>query len=194
MKTLLVGHILLVICCIFYLLWWKYGFYPGAEVNRLTGKAGLLFYFTALFGAIGLYETLSGITQLPSYNDPINAAIVVITGFFVYIFLMMVSTCLFHRQVTTELALIIAWTVLEAVSINRAYSAGNLTFIGLIFLWACVILFAFISFILYMVYYLVAPMTGFVLGTIPIMLAALNMLQYIVICLLTNQSQIPGSA
>lgn len=194
MKTLLIGHILLVICCFFYLLWWKYGFYPGVEVNRLTGKIGLLFYFTALFGGIGLFETLTGITKLPSQNDPINAAIVVITGFFIYIFLMTVSTCLFHRQVTTELALIIVWTVLEAVAINRAYSAGNLTFVGLVFLWASIILFAFISFILYMVYYSVAPMTGFVLGTIPIILAALNMLQFIVICILTDYSQIPGSA
>ena len=92
------------------------------------------------------------------------------------------------------MALIIVWTVLEAVAINRAYSAGNLTFVGLVFLWASIILFAFISFILYMVYYSVAPMTGFVLGTIPIILAALNMLQFIVICILTDYSQISGSA
>ena len=194
MKTLLLGHFFLIICCIFYLLWWKAGFYPGVNVNRLTGKVGLLFYVTAIFGGLGIYETLTGITLIPSDNDQIKAGSVILAGILTYIILIIVSTCLFHRQVTTELALIIGWTVLEAVSINRAYSAGNLTFIGLIFLWACVILFAFISFILYMVYYLVAPMTGFVLGTIPIMLAALNMLQYIVICLLTNQSQIPGSA
>ena len=188
MKKLLLGHFFLIICCIFYLLWWKAGFYPGVNVNRLTGKVGLLFYVTAIFGGLGIYETLTGITLIPSDNDQIKAGSVILAGILTYIILIIVSTCLFHRQVTTELFLIIGWAVLETVSINRAFSSGSLTWKGLMFLWVIVLLSALVSFGMYMAYYSVAPMTGFILGTIPLVLAALNMLLFIVICSIMNSS------
>lgn len=48
MRQILVGQALLVMCCIFYLIWWYRGFRPGVIVNRVGGVNGLLLLITAL--------------------------------------------------------------------------------------------------------------------------------------------------
>ena len=63
MKSIMAGHVLLIICGIFYLLWWCYAFKPGFTDSRVAGKAGVLLLITAITGLAGVVLSVIGCSQ-----------------------------------------------------------------------------------------------------------------------------------
>jgi hypothetical protein len=53
MKQIITGQILLIFCCIVYLVWWYRGFRPGVYVSRVGGINGILLLITAGLGLAG---------------------------------------------------------------------------------------------------------------------------------------------
>ena len=49
MRRILIGQVSLIICCMFYILWWYRGYRPGATVDRIGGLNGMLLLMTAAF-------------------------------------------------------------------------------------------------------------------------------------------------
>ena len=64
MRRVIIGQILLIICCVFYILWWYRGYRPGVTVNRVGGLNGMLLLMTAAFGLAVIAAVLSGIMSL----------------------------------------------------------------------------------------------------------------------------------
>ena len=62
-----------------------------------------------------------GCNQPGSRPAPIPSIVILVGGIVIYIVLMIGSSVFLHRQVTTELLLIIGWLVLEALSYQNAY-------------------------------------------------------------------------
>ena len=46
MKRIIIGQIMIIICCLFYLVWWCRGYRPGVVVSRTGGVNGVLLLIT----------------------------------------------------------------------------------------------------------------------------------------------------
>ena len=166
MRQILVGQALLVMCCIFYLIWWYRGFRPGVIVNRVGGVNGLLLLITAAFGLIGLWLSLKpGVTEGKWKAEPIW---IIGVGIAVYFVLLLITRFVFARIVTSELFLIVGWTMLEIAVINRLNAAGVLTDGRFLFMCFVIAAACLISMILYVAYYKMEEMSAFYAAMIPL--------------------------
>ena len=52
MNRIITGQIILILCCVVYLVWWYRGFRPGVSVSRVSGLNGLLLAVTAILGIV----------------------------------------------------------------------------------------------------------------------------------------------
>ena len=181
MRRILTGQTLLVLCCVFYLIWWYRGYRPGAVSGRVSGINGILLLITAVLGAAGLTFSLM---QLPVIAAPkINPMVIVIVGIISYVVLLLITRYGFHRIVTTELILIVGWTVLEMTVINRLSAAGGLSDRG--FAVMCIVIAAafLISMVLYVAYYRMEEMKAFYAAMVPLVTEASAMVVLIGIML-----------
>ena len=124
MNNIKTGQLLLILCCIVYLIWWYRGYRPGITADRVGGMNGILLFITMAFGIAGVVFSLM---QIPAVSEPkIRPILIVVVGIAAYVVLLIVTRFLFHRIVTTELFLIAAWTMLEMTVINRLNAGGFL--------------------------------------------------------------------
>ena len=173
MQRILWGQTALILCCLFYLIWWYRGFRPGVNVNRVGGLNGFLLLITAVLGIAGVLLSLSPVeTKRDAYLHPFYSTI---GGIVAYIILLIVTKYGFKRIVTTELFLIVGWTVLELCVINSLYGGEYLS-AGSFFILCIVIAAAFVlSMILYVAYYRMEENKAFFLAMLPLVLAAVVM-------------------
>lgn len=173
MKRILLGQILLIICCILYLVWWYRGYRPGISVSRISGVNGALLFATAAFGVAGLICSLTRVQTRIEYK--ISPMLIVIGGIALYFALMLITRFAFQRIVTTELFLIVGWIMLEMTVINRLYAAEILTN-GKFWIMCAVIALAFaVSIILYAAYYRMEEMRAFYAAMVPLITEAAAM-------------------
>ncbi len=164
------GQILLVLCCFFYLIWWYRGYHPGMAVNRVSGVNGLLLLITVLLGISGVIFSM---TPAEAVGETRIRPFWIITGGIVcYAVLFLITRFGFGRAVTTELFLIVGWTMLEVSVISRLNAAGNLSDSSFTVL-CCLIASAFVvSMILYAAYYRMEEMKAFYSAMVPLVTEA----------------------
>ena len=182
MKSLITGHILLIICCVFYLIWWCYAFRPGFTDSRAAGKAGMLLLITAVTGLAGVVFSVMGCNQPGDRAELIPGTAIVIGGIVIYVILMVGSSALLHRQVTTELVLIIGWLVLEFLSYQSAYCHGGIGRSAMAVLMAIAVIASILSLYFYMQYYQVEESRGYVYGMIPLIMDGVCMISFLIMC------------
>ena len=113
------GQILLVICCIFYLIWWSISYRPGVEVKRAGGLNGIMLLITAFCGLAGIAVSIYGVNAVQKTGHlKITGIVIVAGGIIAYVLLLLITRFLFQRQVTTELVLITGWVMLELTVIS----------------------------------------------------------------------------
>jgi hypothetical protein len=173
MKKIILGQILLIICCVFYLIWWYRGYRPGVSVRRSSGLNGLLFMATAFFGMAGVAFSLSPVESVRMPR--ISPMTIVLAGVIGYVVLLIVTTRIFHRTVTTELLLITCWTVLEMTVINHLYSAEVLSDKGFAGMCVCIALAFAVSIVLYVAYYRMEEMKAFYAAMVPLVTEGVTM-------------------
>ena len=173
MRRIMIGQALLVLCCIFYIIWWYRGYRPGTSVLRASGVNGILLLITAVLGICGLTFSLM---PVPETGEPkIDPIVIVAAGIISYFVLLVITRFGFHRIVTTELILIVGWTVLEITVINRLNAAGFLTDRGFTVMCAVIAAAFLISMILYVAYYRMEEMKAFYAAMIPLITEAAAM-------------------
>lgn len=173
MKRILLGQILLIICCIFYLVWWYRGYRPGISVSRIGGVNGALLFATAAFGIAGLICSLTRVQTRIEYK--ISPMLIVIGGIALYFAVMLITRFAFQRIVTTELFLIVGWIMLEMTVINRLYAAESLTNGKFLFMCVVIALAFVVSIILYAAYYRMEEMRAFYAAMVPLITEAAAM-------------------
>ena len=167
------GQLFLIICCIFYLIWWYRGYNPAAPADRVCGVNGMLLSITTMTGMVGLILTLMPIKHTVPLR--FNQMVAVLIGIAAYIILMIVTKYGFNRMVTTELFLIVGWTLLEMTFINRLY-AGELLSGGRFNIMSVVIAMAFvISMVLYVAYYRMDETKAFYAAMVPLVTEGVSM-------------------
>lgn len=179
MNRIMSGQILMVLCCMVYLVWWYRGYRPGVDVNRVGGLNGILLLLTEGLGIAGAVMSMMPVPLVSEMRtDP---SVIAFGGIIVYVLLLLVTRLFFQRIVTAELILIVGWTVLEAIVITRLDAAGMLGGSG--FLIMCMVLsVAFvISMVLYVAYYRIDEMKAFYTAMIPLVTEAVSMIVLIVI-------------
>ena len=182
MRQIIIGQILMVVCCIFYLAWWYLGYRPNTQVDRAEGINGILLFLTAAFGMAGLIFSLMPTeeTAVTKYRQ----IIIVIGGIAAYIILMMITKYGFQRIVTTELFLIVGWTMLEMSLLNRLSGSGLLTGPKLVIMYVVIVLAFVISMSLYVAYYRMEEMKAFYAAMVPLITEGLSMATLVVLLLI----------
>lgn len=175
MEQIRLGQGLLIICCVFYLIWWGVAFHPSHGDSHTSGIDGILLLITALFGLAGLTVTMLGIIKTPPKEGLVSEIVIIITGVVTYMVLLYGSRILLHRQVTSELFLIIGWAMLEVASINRSFAWEMVTVNQVALFLVIVAAAAILSLYFYLQYYRVKPMVGYIYGMIPLITEAISM-------------------
>jgi hypothetical protein len=70
---------------------------------------------------------MMGIVKTPPEKGFISGLIIIATGIVTYLILLYGTRVFLHRQVTSELFLIVGWSMLEVASINRAFAWETVT-------------------------------------------------------------------
>ena len=175
-KNILLGQWLFVACCIAYLIWWCFAFRPGYAA---PGVAKILpFALTAIFGIAGLSFVIMGCQGAKdAAANTANASglhniYIIGACAAAYMILLVVTNMVMHRQVTTELMLIVFWICMQLCIINTMHSGGHWGMVAAIVLAIFAIIAAAAGMICYLMYYNLEPMKGFYMGMVPLILFA----------------------
>lgn len=150
-------------------------FYPARGDNHSSGLGTFLLLVTAAFGLSGIAMDVSAMMGDDGQRGFVPGIVIVISGIVVYIILLFGTRIFLHRIVTTELLLIVGWTMLEVAVANTAYGYGVLVGSKLLIQLTVSSMAAAVSLILYLLYYNVKPATGYVFGMIPLVTEAIAM-------------------
>ena len=173
LKELLLGNIVLIGCCIVYLLWWSIAFNPMRSYP--IGPKVLLFIVIVLLAIVGLYFIIGSMLDMDYSVSGISNFYIIIAGVLSYVVLFLLTYFLMHRQVTTELALIVGWTVLELCLVNSIYRVGSIDSTLLIILSIVIVIGAIIGMVCYSMYYSLYKTTAFYCGMVPLIVCAIIM-------------------
>ena len=176
MSQIFNGNILLIFCCIFYLLWWIIAFKPQGAIKGL--RSGWLLIPAAVFGTVAVIMICRGISSADRDTDLFPISVVIITAAAAYIILLAATWKIMKRPVTTELILIVGWTALASSEVSVLYGTGAYSWLAAVIFTAVILALAVISLICYLLYYNLDRMKGYVCGMIPlisVLLTALSM-------------------
>lgn len=170
-RLLLYGQGLMVLCSVFYLIWWGAAFRPGR--HGTTFASGSALCVAALCGIVGVVLSIWGMQDIPKIRPSLSGAVYLAAGVAVYLVLLAVTSAVCKRQVTTELLLIVGWAALE-LSVLSAVYGGEIMELRMALIWSVTVLVAaVISLVCYLLYYRLTDKAGYVDGMIPLILAGL---------------------
>ncbi len=172
-RQMLMGNVLLILCCAFYLAWWLIAFKPVGAVKGM--KSGWLLLPAFVFGIAAIIQIVRG-----SGGEGIRALlipkmVILIGGLAVYIILLIVTRKLMGRPVTTELLLIVGWTVITFLELNALYGLGEYSKAAAVIFMIITVVAAVVGLICYLLYYGLDAKTGYIDGMIPLILIAVMM-------------------
>lgn len=176
MKALLFGNRSMIACVICYLSWWIITFKPPAPKNSPAGNVFLMGAF--LFGIGGIFVISHGILRMVDrqvVNPFIPTWMIPVAGIGVYAILLFITSSLLHRQVTSELFIIIGWTVLETCLVCTMFKYGIVRKEQLIALMFGIIVVMVLSIICYLLYYKLEYVKGYYDGMAPLVLTGIMM-------------------
>lgn len=174
MKDLLHGNIMLIICAAFYLLWWCVAFFPNTKVPKII--SGPLIIFAAATGLVGGYIELRGLANMHLNQSLFSGFLLLAVGAIAYVVLMLITSVVLHRQVTTELLLIVGWVILQMAYVNALYGMGMVTRMIAMVLVIAIIVFGVLALIAYLAYYHLDPIPSYIDGMIPLILVIVMMI------------------
>ncbi len=172
-RQVLMGNLCLIVCSVFYLLWWILAFKP---VRPVTGmRSGWLLFPALIFGVAAVVQIIGGIQAARLEQTIIPGGWILPVSAAAYVLLALITGRFMNRPVTTELILIVAWTALTLAEVNLLYGTGAFSFRTACSYLAATVLFALIDLAAYILYYDLDTVTSYVDGMIPLLLAALMM-------------------
>lgn len=172
-KQILTGNVFLILCCVFYLAWWMIAFKPEGAVKGM--KSGWLLLPAVVFGIAAILQIVRGSSAADSQAMLFSRTVVLIGSVIVYIVLLAATRLILNRQVTTELFLIVGWTVLMFLEINALFAQGQYTRTAAIVMLVATVIAAAGSLVCYLLYYNLDSVSGYVDGMVPLLIVAVMM-------------------
>ncbi len=167
-KQMLTGNFLMIACCVFYLLWWILAFKPESPLKG--AKTGWLLIPAVVFGVGAIIEIVRGSSGVEMSSRLLPTGGILLVGLAAYVILLIVTQVAMKRQVTTELLLIVGWTVLVFLEVNAMYGMGNLSQTAAIAFFILLAVAAAIGLVCYLLYYNLDALPGYIDGMIPLLL------------------------
>ncbi|HZK88418.1 MAG TPA: hypothetical protein VFC27_04610 [Anaerovoracaceae bacterium] len=166
------GNLLLLFCSFCYLVWWFVSFNP----NSSGGSAGMFFIAAAFISGIAaIFLTSSGINWLSQDSKSFPVKFILLGSAVVFLILLLVTTIVFHRMVTSELLIIHIWAVLELSMVVVLYGTGHFGF-GRVAILSALTGIAFVAgLICYILYYRLDGTASYWDGMIPLIIDAFVM-------------------
>ncbi len=172
-RLVLMGNLLLIVCSLFYLLWWILAFKPVGAVKGM--KSGWLLLPALIFGVAGVFWIVQGIQGAQMQQSLLSLGKIMLFAAVAYLLLAAGTWALLKRPVTTELLLIVAWTALTLAEIHMLWGTGIFQPSAAQAFAAVTLVFGLVSMIAYIRYYHLDAVTGYIDGMIPLILAAVMM-------------------
>lgn len=169
LKDVVFGQFSLAIGALFYTFWWLSAFKPSGNTGWTSGLSGILFLFLALFGLGGVGLTIYGIHGLPLPSAWPGSGTLSLTALIIYFILLFITSKIFGRIPTTELLLIVCWTLLETLALGVLFEAKSLSLLSFLLSALCIGAATLLSFGSYMIYYKIDEETAYILGAIPLL-------------------------
>lgn len=173
-KNLVIGNILLVVCCVFYLAWWLIAFKPSGAIKGMA--SGWLLIPAAVAGLGAIFVLVQNIREADTDRQVLPGMALLVAGIAAYFVLLAVTSLCLHRVVTTELLLIVGWCVLALSEINVLYGMHDMELPGAAGWFTVIILAAAVSMICYIFYYGLDAVRGYVDGMMPLLIIAVVMM------------------
>lgn len=164
------GNVWLAVCCAIYLAWWCVAFNPLRDFPMALKVVG--FVATVVCGVIAVLRLGHGVGALPPADAGLPTWAVWVIGAAVYGVLLLITSKVLERTVTTELLLIVAWAALELSCVNAAWGVGA---IGGAALWVAIVAVALCAvgaMGCYLAYYALPPVPALIDGMVPLVLCA----------------------
>ncbi|MCD8110764.1 MAG: hypothetical protein LUE14_11820 [Clostridiales bacterium] len=172
-KQILTGNVLLIFCCAFYLAWWILAFKPTGAIKGM--RSGWLLLPAVIFGVAAILQIVRGSSAAGRQSVLFSQTAVLIGGVIVYIVLLVATRLLLNRQVTTELFLIVGWTVLMFLEMNALFAQGQYSRTAAIVMLVVTVIAAAVSLVCYLLYYNLDSMRGYVDGMVPLLFIGVMM-------------------
>jgi hypothetical protein len=120
------GNLLLLICSIFYLVWWVVCFGPNASGKAAGGSTGVIYLTGAFISGIAAIVLMSGgINTLSKDSKSVPVWLILLGGTVLFVAMLLITTAVYHRPTTSELIIIHIWAVLELSAIVVLYGTGR---------------------------------------------------------------------
>jgi len=172
-ERILVGNVLFIVCCAFYVAWWVLRFRPD---NPVTGmKSGWLLVPAAVAGLAGVMCIIWGAASAGGGARLFPGWAAVVGWIVAYAVLAVGTSQLFDRPVTSELLLITGWGALALAEVNAL--AGTALFsrpVTWVFV-AVIAVVVVVSLVCYVLYFRLDSWRSYVDGMAPLILTALVM-------------------
>jgi len=167
------GNLLLLICSLFYLVWWVVCFRPDASGKTAGGSAGVIYISAAFVTGIAAIVLLSrGINTLSNDAKGVPVWLILLCGTILFVVMIMVTTAVYHRPMTSELIIVHIWVVLEICAVVVLYGTGRFG-LGRTVLLLTLIGIAFAAgMICYVLYYRLEGTAGYRDGMAPLIIDA----------------------
>jgi len=92
------GNLLLLICSLFYLVWWVVCFGPNAPGKAAGGSAGMIYLTGAFISGIAAIVLLSiGISTLSKDAKSVPVWLILLGGTVLFVVMFLVTTAVYHR-------------------------------------------------------------------------------------------------
>lgn len=163
------GNLLLLFCFLFYLVWWGVTFRPDASGGPIGSLCILAAFIT---GTAAIVLTCGGINSLSQVSKGLPVKYILLGVAVMFFILLLVTSIIFHRIVTSELMIIHLWIALELSVIAVLYGTGSLGLSRAAILAALVLIAFVASMICYVFYYRLTGMASYYDGMVPLMSAA----------------------
>jgi hypothetical protein len=170
-KRIFQSNLLLILCCAFYLAWWLLAFKPAGAVRGM--KTGWLLIPAFVSGLAAILLAIKGIQSAPAGAALFPSGLLLWGGIALYFLLLAVTRLLWKRPVTTELLLIVGWTMLALSEINTLYGTGRFSLRSAVLFAVVIGTAALISLVCYVLYYNLGSRAGYFDGMVPLLLVAL---------------------
>ena len=159
---------MMTLCCLFYAVWWYVAYNPKTNEEQFSGTAGILFWITFACGIAGIYLNICGIRNLADVKQ------ICLIGGAAYVILFAVTVFIFHRPLTAELFLIVAWTTLETAAIFAVCNEEIIHGMYPTILITIISITTIFSMVAYLLYYSVEERKAFYLGMLPLIADAIG--------------------
>ena len=126
--------------------------------------------------ALGFAGVIFSLMPVEKIREPlVSQGMIVICGIAAYFILLVVTKVFFNRVVTTELFLIVGWTMLETIVADRLYAIGSFGGKSLFAVTVIIAVAFLIGIVLYVAYYRMEEMRAFYAAMIPLVVDAIAM-------------------